>query len=440
MTTLLPKVRSALFEVATREPAELRLWTVRAVIALFALLLIWACVAKLDIVSVAQGKLVPETYVKIVQPTDAGIVREILVKDGDQVTAGQVLIRLDPTESGADSLANTQTLDLERLHVRRLEAELADKPLVRLSGEDPLLFAQVDAQHRAHRRAVEDTLSQAAAARDRASKELAAEVEELRKLQKTAPMLRRSADAYAKLANENLVGKLEAEDRLRLATEREQDMESQRATVDSLKASVLEADRHLAQIRSGSVSELQIALVEAGAKVAQLEQADVKLHYRSRNLELKAPQAGVVKDLATTTVGAVVQPGTVLLNLVPVGEQLRAEVSIENEDIGFVRPGQTVRLKLATYPFQRYGMLEGLVRTVSADASIEKQDAQGSGHLPGYKAVVSLSEQALDLNGLKHPIAAGMQLTAEIVEGERTVLEYLLSPVRRVTSEAGMER
>jgi HlyD family secretion protein len=131
----------------------------------------------------------------------------------------------------------------------------------------------------------------------------------------------------------------------------------------------------------------------------------------------------------------------VLLNLVPVGERLRAEVSIENEDIGFVRKGQTVRLKLATYPFQRYGMLEGVVRTISPDASMNRQDEPSpAGHPPGYKAVVTLSDQVLNGNGLRHPISAGMQLTAEIVERERTVMEYLLSPATRVAKEAGMER
>jgi HlyD family secretion protein len=441
---LLPRIRSALFEVATQDASPSRRYTLWSILALFVLLLAWAFIARLDIVSVAQGKLVPQTYVKIVQPSDAGIIREILVKDGDAVIRDQVLIRLDPTESAADSSANAQQLALERLQVRRLEAELAGAPLAKRAEDDALLFTRIDAQHRSHKRAVDDSLGQAAAALDRVRKELTSGVEQLRKLEKTAPLVRSAADSYQKLANDNLVGRLEAEDRQRLATEREQDLEAQRATVESLRAAVVEAERSLAQVRSSSRSDLQVALVEASGRVAQLEQTDVKLGFRSRNLELRAPQAGIVKDLATTTVGAVVQPGTVLLNLVPVGEPLRAEVSINNEDIGFVHAGQPVRLKLATFPFQRYGMLEGELESISPDTAppaATRESGDGTPQAPpGYKGVIRLTEQTLSGGMGRFPVSAGMQLTAEIIEGDRTVMQYLLSPVQRVSNEAGRER
>jgi hemolysin D len=307
-----------------------------------------------------------------------------------------------------------------------------------------LMFSRIDAQHRAHRQSVRDAMGQAAAALDRVRKELNAGIEHVRKLEKTAPMVRSAADSYQKLADQQLVGRLEAEDRQRQATEREQDLAAQRATVESLRAAVVEGERTLAQVRSNSRSELQVALVEASGRVAQLEQTDVKLGFRSRNLELRAPQAGIVKDLATTTVGAVVQPGTVLLNLVPVDEPLRAEVSINNEDIGFVHAGQAVRLKLATFPFQRYGMLEGELESVSPDVAppdnMRTRTADTPQVPPGYKGVVRLTEQALHGGMGKFPFSAGMQLTAEIIEGERTVMQYLLSPVQRVGSEAGRER
>jgi hemolysin D len=439
--TLLPRIRSALFEVATEDASPLRRLTLWAVMGLFTLLLLWALLARIDIVSVAPGRLVPETYVKIVQPTEAGIVREILVKDGDIVKAGQVLIRLDPTESAADSKASSQQMALERLQVRRLEAELSGRAFTRRAGDDAGLFARVQAQYQDHRRALEDGIALAEATRDRVGRELAAGREELKKLEKTAPSLRSAANSYRTLANQNSVGRLEADDRERLATEREADLEAQRATVQSLESALTETERALAQVRSRSRNELQTALTETSARLAQIEQADVKLSYRGRNLELRAPQGGVVKDLATTTVGAVVQPGTILLNLVPV----RAEVSIRNEDIGFVRAGQSVRIKLATFPFQRYGLLEGKVLSVSADSLPENQNRLsgndgGPSGPPGYRGIVLLDAQTLVGGMGEFAVGAGMQVTAEIVEGRRTVMEYLLSPVKRVVSEAGRER
>jgi HlyD family secretion protein len=139
----------------------------------------------------------------------------------------------------------------------------------------------------------------------------------------------------------------------------------------------------------------------------------------------------------------------VLLSLVPRSEPLLAEVSIQNDDIGFVHEGQAVRVKLSTYPFQKYGTLDGVVRTVIADSSRrddagradvaeERRDTQ-SGAL-SFKAMVELKNQSLQRDEASFPLAAGMQLSAEVIEGKRTVLEYLLSPVQKVKSEAGMER
>src|SRR5262249_11257133 len=150
--------------------------------------------------------------------------------------------------------------------------------------------------------------------------ELNAATEVLRKLEKTLPTYERSADAYEKLAVDHLVGQLEAQDRRRDALEKSQDLESQRATVASLQASVIATDRHLAQLKSAYASDLHTARVDAVAKATQLEQQRAKLQFHKEHRERRAPQAGVVKELATTTIGAVVQPGPVLLSLVPRNE------------------------------------------------------------------------------------------------------------------------
>jgi hemolysin D len=447
--SFVPRIRSALFEIATTEPERVPRAVGKSVMVLFVVLLLWASVAKLDIVAVARGRLVPETYVKIVQPADAGIVREILVDEGDYVEPGQVLLRLDPTENAADSTATMRELMIERLQVRRVDAELSAMPMRRESGDDPQLFEQAEAQRAARRRQFDESVEQGIASRERATQELGASTEVLRKLEKTLPSYQRSADAYAKLAADHLVGQLEAEDRRREALEKAQDLESQRATVASLQASVSASDRHLAQLKSAYASDLHTARVDAVAKVTQLEQQRAKLQFHKDHLELRAPQAGVVKELATTTIGAVVQPGTVLLSLVPRSEPLMAEVSIQNEDIGFVHEGQPVRVKLATFPFQKYGTIDGVVKTVIADSS-QGQDSKGrsastvdaTSDAPSlsFKAVVQLHAQHLQTGTAHLPLAAGMQLSAEIVEGKRTVLEYLLSPVQKVMSEAGTER
>lgn len=446
---LMPRIRSALFEIASKEPEYAPRWVLRVVCALIVALLIWAVVAKLDIVAVAQGRLVPQTYVKIVQPAEAGIVREILVDEGDQVRQGQVLVRLDATENTADSTASERELAIQQLQVRRIDAELQGRPMARQPEDDAALFAQSEAQARAHHRQFLDSVAQEGAAHERTVKELAAGVEVFRKLEKTLPSYQRAAESYQKLAAEKLVGALQAEEKQRDALEKEQDLESQRATVASLEATVAQSDQRLIQLKSAYESDLRTARMEALQRATQLEQDGVKLKFRQAHLELRAPQAGIVKELATTTIGAVVQPGTVLLSLVPLHEPLLAEVAVENQDIGFVKAGQRVRLKVATYPFQKYGMVEGIVKTVIADANAQTQSQLKSGRegeqgtaagVSSFKAMIELTSQSIQVNRAHFPFAAGMQLTAEIVEGRRTVLEYLLSPLQRVMSEAGMER
>jgi hemolysin D len=445
------RIRTRLFDTLSQAPEPAPRLVFRVIGALFLVLLLWAAFARLDIVSVAQGRLVPQTYVKIVQPSDAGIVREILVAEGDQVELGQVLVRLDPTENQADSVATERELALHRLQLRRIDSELLEKEFVREPSDDFQLFSQALAQRTAHRQQYLDALAQESAARQRATQELSAATEELRKLEKTLPSYQRESQAYEELAARQLVGALDAEARHRESLEKSQDLESQRFKVAGLEAAVAQSDKRIAHIQSGYRSDLHATRVDTESRLIELDQHIKKLGYRRQHLELRAPQAGVVKELSTTTVGAVVQPGTVLLTLVPVKEPLLAEVNIRNEDIGFVREGQKVRLKLATYPFQKYGMLEGVVKTViadsrTADASREDRDMPSRGRdesmaeLPMFKAVVLLQEQSLSARGTHLPLVAGMQLTAEILEGRRTVLEYLLSPVKKVASEAGTER
>lgn len=438
------RLASALFEIETGDPSNNSRTVLWAVCALFAVLLTWALFAKLDIVAVAQGRLVPQTYVKIVQPAEAGIIREILVKDGDSVQRGDVLVRLDPTVNAADSVAVSRELALERLQLRRIEAELAAKPVKRNPADDEKLFLQVEAQALSHRQSFLDSIAQEAAARERARRELEASREVLKKLETTLPSYEKSAAAYEKLAEQKLMGSLQAEERRREAAEKAQDLQAQLSTVASLDATITEREQRLAQLRSAYLSDLNQQRLQTVGAINRLEQQQGKLTYQEGLLELRAPQAGIVKELATTTLGAVVQPGTVILSLVPANEPLRAEVLVENKDIGFVRKGQPVRVKLAAFQFQKYGMLEGTVQTVSADSTSNETTSSGADRTQSqnmsFKALIQLREQQLKPNGLALPLAAGMQVSAEIIQGERTVLEYLLSPVQRVTSEAAMER
>lgn len=444
--TLWPRVRSDLFEIVNSDPTKSPRFVLKSVVVLVAVLIVWAGFAQLDIVAVAEGRLVPQTYLKIVQPVESGIVKDILVREGDAVREGQVLVRLDATFASADRRQIAQQLALNRLELRRTEAQLSGAPIQTLEGDDLSLLAQVRLDSEARHRSHIDQLSTEEALLDRMKRDHAAAQELLTKLQRTLPSYQQSADAYAKLADDKLIGRLAAEEKRREAIEQAQDLKSQHEHVASLRASQQAQQRKISQLRSAYRAQLHAERVTLTAEVSRLSEESAKQGFREGLLELRAPQDGVVQSLATTTIGAVVQPGTVLVTLVPKGERLMAEVLIKNRDIGFAVPGQKARVKLAAYPFTKYGMLEGIVTNISADASQNsdstrsRSGSDGAEYLTAFKAVIELPQQYLSASGMNLPIGAGMQVSAEIHEGRRTVLEYLFSPVERIASEAASER
>ncbi|MEO1766758.1 HlyD family type I secretion periplasmic adaptor subunit [Thiobacter aerophilum] len=414
-------------------------------LGLLAFLLIWALFGRLDIVAVADGKLIPASYLKIVQPAEAGIVKEILVREGEAVRAGQTLMRMDALITNADLDAITTEYARKRLQLARIDAERTGQAF-RPAIEAPVALVRETAAHyRANREALAAALAEERSRLIKAEQELAAARQQKARLEAVLPHYREQDKAYEKLVKDGFASPLMGSDKRRERIEKEQELATQEHLIASAQASIDQSLKKLEQIEADYMRQLHAERVEAQAQLDKLAKELEKQRHRRELLELKAPQDGVIKDLATHTSGTVVQPGTVLATLVPRDEKLKAEVWVLNEDIGFVRAGQPVKLKFATYPFQKYGMGRGTVEHVSADAQSE-EEARDRG-LPGagprplrYKALVRLDTTALEMDGVKYPLSVGMQTTAEILLGERTVAEYLLSPVKKAWHEAGRER
>ena len=454
-----------ILSIQEQPPSPLPRTMLYCLLALLGALVAWIGIGRLDIIAVAEGKLVPKTYVKIVQPADAGILKAILVEEGDHVKAGQVLMRMDTQISEADTRILEAQIRQRSLQLRRIDAELNESPFRpplppegrakrggrsrRGEGESPTLFNQIVAQYRAHRQAYQDALGEEKAALTKAKAELAAAEQVRQKLAAVLPTYRQEEAAYESLGKRHLAAEVDVLQRRRKRIETEQDLHAQERTILSLKAGIAQSGKKLAQITSSYHEKLQNERVEAQADLTKLKQELTKQTHKNALLELRAPQDGIIKNVATHTVGAVVNPGTILMTLVPANETLEAEIMVKNDDIGFVHEGQSAKLKFAAYPFQKYGLLNGTVIHVSADASEPKQqhkandrsdtDPTASNKLV-YKAVVRLAAQALDRDGERFELTPGMQVVAEINQGKRTVLEYLLSPVRGVFHDAWRER
>jgi hemolysin D len=435
----------AIVKAQHQPPSPFPRFVLYALLALVGVMLVWAVAGRLDIVAVAQGKLVPQSFLKVVQPSEPGVVREILVKEGDEVTPDQVLMRMDTHLSEADSRALLNEVKLKRLQVRRIDAELGGTVMARRADDTPALFTQVEAQHHARRQAYRDALDAESAVLAKAHQDLKGAIEVEVKLNRTAPIYQEQERAWEQLAKEGFAGRLMVLDKQRSRIENEQDLRTQQFSIASLKAIIEQSQKRSAQITSNYRQQLQNERVEAEAHLHKLEQDWDKQQHRNALLELKAPQAGIVKDLATHTRGTVVASGTVLLTLVPHDEPLLAEVWVNNVDSGFVEVNQKVKVKLEAYPFQKYGMLDGVVRHVTYDATDKATDASAERKPDAnaglsYRALVALNAPQLEAHGLLYKLTPGMQVAAEIHLGSRSVIEYLLSPIQKTTHEAGRER
>jgi HlyD family secretion protein len=340
-----------LLRIQDKPPAPLAGWMLRLLVGLLTGVALWAVFGQLDIVAVADGKLVPSSYLKIVQPAEQGIVREILVKEGEAVREGQVLIRMDSVLAAADARSLQTDYDNKRLALRRIDAQLSGARLAMAKGDPPELYAQVGAQFEANVRAYENALAQEHSLLDKARNDLSAAQSTKTKLEQVLPHYIEQERAFAKLQEDGFAGRIVATDKARERVEKEQDLRTQEYIIRSNLALIEQSERKIAQITADYRRQLRTERVEIASQADRLRQELAKQAHRRELLELRAPQAGTVKDLATHTIGTVAAPGTILMTLVPHGDTLIAEVWVGNQDVGFVRPGQEVKLKLAAFQF-----------------------------------------------------------------------------------------
>jgi len=404
-----------------------------AVCALFVIALVWSIVGQIDIVAVAQGRIVVSDNTKTLQPLEASVIKRVLVKDGDTVQAGQVLVELDATNASADGASVQEQLNAMVSEERRTTALLAalrlDRPPVLKDG-NPRDGAQLQAEWQD----ITAKLAKLDAEHVRRQAEFATVRETIAKLEATLPIVRQREADFKSLSDQGFMGAHAGQDRMRERIEQERDLATQKARLTEALAALSESEN----TRRSYVAETQRTLsdrqAQASSKREQLTQERSKAEQRSRLTQLTAPVSGTVQQVAVHTNGGVVTPAQVLMVIVPKDAHVTAEVVIDNKDIGFVNAGQAAAIKLETFPFTRYGTVEAKVSSVTADAvNDEKRGAI-------FPATLSLSQNSIAVDGKRITLSPGMNVTAEIKTGKRRVIEYLLSPVQTAVSESLGER
>lgn len=414
-------------------------WTMRIIGLLTLASLLVATLGKLDIVVVAQGQLIPDSNVKIVQPAITGVVRDIFIRDGQVVVSGQPLLALDASQATADVVtAHTDHLHAA-LAMARTKALLQAVAVDRFVAPAPVPEAsdldQQQAEELAQQawRAYEAKLQDAKDELRARQADLAGTRQEIAKLQTTAPLARQQADIYQKLALSKDVAQIDYLDRERTAAEQVHELEAQRSHATQLEATIHQQQADLSGITSGFLRDQRLELEKDTQDFVTYQDEETKAKTRQGLMTLTAPVAGTVQQLGVHTVGGVVTTAQSLLEIVP-SDTLRVKATIEDRDVGFVHVGQPVVVKVAAFPFTHYGYLTGTVTGLANDAAQDKR--RGS----VFVVYVHLSSNRMHIDQQWVTLTPGMAVNAEITTGRRRVISYFLGPLIKHAQESLHER
>jgi hemolysin D len=438
----------AVLEIQDSPPSPVGRAVGGTVVAVFLAGIVWACLGKIDIVAVAPGKIIPSGYSKVVQPLDSGVVLAIHVKDGQAVKKGEVLIELDPTLTGAEGerFANEHRAAL--VHAARLRALIAGhSTFVPPKGAD-LKFVALQ-QHMLQNQSAEFKSRVEAAQHliDQRKAAIEATKASITRYETTVPMDNERATAFKQLVDQNIASRMEYLAAEKQRVEETQELARQKEIFGQDSAALAEAQQNYQTLISEFQKTRHDELSDQETKAASLFQERVKATQRTGLQKLTAPIDGEVQQLAAHTIGGVVTPAQQLLVVVPFEHQLEAEVMVENKDIGFVKKGQRVELKVETFPFTRYGLIDGEIMNVTTDAvQMDKSGEVAKGNqgpqsgILVYPARVSLSKSIIQVDGKPVRLSPGMAVTAEIKTGTRRLIEFFLSPLLKSGQESLRER
>jgi adhesin transport system membrane fusion protein len=408
-----------------------------SLVGLVGVFLLWATLARMEEVTTGSGRVVPASKLQLVQNLEGGILREILVREGQSVSEGETILRIDPTQAGSSAGEVREKIDGLKALIARLEAEVAGTPLV---------FSEDIERRRPdmvrHQRAVygsrQSELEQSLAALDKQRAQRAQEIVETEA--RIGTLKRALALAEEELALMRPLAASKAASRTEMlaiegkVNDTAGSLSAAELSLPRLKSARDEAESRLGErtsaFRSEALQQLSNARVELGALSETIKGSDDRV---SRTT-IKAPVSGIVKTVHVSTPGQVVQPGHNLVEIVPMNDTLVVEAQVQPKDIAFLRPGQKALVKLTAYDFSVYGGLEGEVEHIGAD-SITNDRGETF-----YLIRVRTGRSTLERNGEVLQIIPGMVADVDVLTGSKTVLAYLTKPLTRMRQTAMRER
>ena len=414
-------------------PVKARGLLYAVVIALF-LLVVWSYFAEIDEVAKGDGKVIPSQQLRVLQSYDGGIVQEILVREGQTVKAGQVLLKVDPTRFLSSLEENTTQFAALAAKVQRLSA-LTQGEVLRfnrnLRERAPTI---VDNERKLYNSNLAE-LDELAAGADSRIMQRRQDVEEeranLSQYQNVLSLSQKELAVTKPLLASGAVSEIEILRLERQIVELEGNITKSKVAIERGLNAIEEEIIKKEEARLKLVNRWNQELTEATAEMATLQQSQTSLEDVVSQADLRSPINGTVQRLLINTVGGVITPGSAVVELVPQDDQLIVEAKVSPKDIAFIREGQPAILKFSAYDFTIYGGMSAEVQHISADAITNEKDE--TYYLVRLETKRSIADESLD-------ILPGMIVQVDILTGKKTVLNYILSPLFNVTASALRER
>lgn len=397
-----------------------------------ALLMIWAAFAEVDSITRGTGRVIPSSKAQLVQPAEPAVIEEILVRGGQSVEEGQLLVRLDDAQS-ASELGQLQT-ENQRLSVRaeRLAQEADGGDLGCEEGSICAEERELQQARLAAANARERSLAAAVDQRRRDQREADATVASLRE---SVQLAQEQVDLLEPLAAQGIVPRTELLTAQRDLADLRGRLSAAQQASGRAAAAIRQAQADLNSARLDFREQALNERSEVTTRIAVNEETIRGAEARQQRNELRAPASGIVNDVQVTTEGGFVNAGETIMQIVPVGEKLLVEARVAPSDIAFVAVGDRAIVKVTAYDFSIYGGLEGVVRQVSADSIYDEVEREAY-----YTIVIETDAAAIERGGQTLPIVPGMICDVEILTGRRTILSYLFRPVSKAFDRALTER
>ena len=417
-----------LVEIEDRPTSPLGRGLLYAILAFMVIGLLWLFLAKIDVVVSARGKVVPDGEIKTLQPVETGVIGSILVKEGQSVKKGEILMEIDPSITQSDLSSKQKNLSLLELEIDRLNALVSDRPFIpRLDCNETAAIATQQMIYTSTRMAYDQqrqVLQEQIRQNDEATQTAKADKSRLKQL------LASAKEREARLKEVlDIIAKREYEDAQNQRVEYQEQLTMKEHVIAQSQGKLNELTQQLRLVTQEYRNKLLAELTQKSKEATSLRTEVETTLFRNTKQQIIAPVDGTIGKLLVHTVGGVVTPAEKLLTLIPKGVPLIIKATVQNQDIGFVTKEMEAAVKIDTFDFQKYGLIHGTVKHIADDA-IEDEKLG-----PVYEIAITPANTSLRVDGKDLNIHPGMSVTAELKVGKRRVIEFFIYPMIKYLDE-----